>query len=596
MLKHLVWQRAVRLGLVFCWLGLLPGFILAADGGENGEDRNWLEELMHRYFGNEVVIDKELQGSGLESVGPYVVHEGKTIEVIIVRQVKNFESGWDDDRIGAERLLNSFSERFSDYTQEWVIRQYLLFHTGETLVPFDLADSEQLLRDLPYINDVRIHVVPLDGETDKVGIVVETNDRWPVGVNATVITKDRWRAKLFSTNVAGLGLSFSNEILRNKQSQKDWGYRGELLKQNLGGSFWSARTLYEDSYQKNNLLLEVNRPLAHPGIQFVGGANWQYLEEFEDDEYKRGLHQTDLWLGDVIRLYDRKSLHEGARPVLVPAIRVLDRDHYQRPVVYADSNRSYHDFTQYMASVTWQRLKSYKTNFLFGEGEVEDVPTGLSMRLTAVQEEGEFQSRPGVFFDSSTISLRNRGDVTFLGFSVGGFVDEHKLEDGVVDLKGAYFTSLLGQGTIRHRFYGSLNYTQGIGRHTQDRIFLSDRSGIYHLEDGRVSGNKRLVAKMMYRLFTPLSLWGFRMSFFAFSDAGVIADEGAALINKKFYVSSGLGIRLRNPGLVFPTVHLSLSMTSQVESSDLLFGVKMGNVPAPIISFPGTKPGTLAYQ
>lgn len=570
--------------------------LIAAENSDPDEEGNWLEETLHRFFGNNALTGENLEGEGVEIVGPYVRFEGKTIEVVIVRQVKSFEDGWDDGRVGAERMLNSISSRFQDYTRERIIRQYLLFQAGDTLVPFDLADTERLLRDLSYINDVRIHVVPIDGQEDKVGIVVETNDRWPLGVTATVITQDKWRARLYSNNVAGLGISFSNEVLRNKESTKDWGYRGVLGKRNLGGSFWDAGVEYEDSYRKKNLLIGVNRSLVHPGVEFIGGVVWQDLEEFDNDESNRAYYQGDAWLGKGIKLYDRMTVGGGGRPMLVPAIRVLDRDHYKRKAVLPDSNRSYHNYTQYMTSLTWQRLDSYKTNYLFGEGEVEDLPTGKVFKITAALEDGEYETRPGLFFDSGYVSMRNRGDVFSLNFSAGGYFYEEKISDGVLNMKGSYFTKLLGSGEIRHRFFVAMGYTLGIGRHSNDRIYLSDESGIYQLENSVVAGNQRIVLRTHYRMFTQWALWGFRMSFFSFADLGVVGDEDLSILTKKFYVSTGLGVRLRNPSLVLPTVQLRMSLVTNVENPGLRFGIKVGNAPIPSVSFPGSKPTTLGYE
>lgn len=585
-----------RLLLVLLVL-LQSSAILAADEVlPQNSPSNWLEETLHRFFANSELSSDNIEGEGLELVGPYVEFEGKTIDVVIVRQVKNFEDGWDADRMDAERIIHSFASRFQDYTRESIIRQYLLFKAGDTLVPFDLADTERLLRDLSYINDVRIHVVSLDGEPDKVGIIVETNDRWPLGISATVVTSDKWRAKLYSNNVAGLGITFSNEVLYNKESSTDWGYRGELEKSNIGGSFWDAQLNYENSYRKQNLLLGVSRLLTHPGVNYIGGAQWQDLEEYNNDESDRPYHETDLWMGKVINLYDRMQVGGGGRPVLVPAFRVLDRNHYKRPVVFPDSNRSFHNYTQYMTSLTWQRLKSYKTNYLYGEGEIEDLPTGLAFKLTAGIEDREFETRPGLFFDSAIVSMRNRGDITFLGFSLGGYLDEEKVSDGILDVNGTYFSKLFGDGRTRHRFYSGLSYTLGIGRHPQSRIFLGDESGIYNLDNRLVAGNQRLVLKSLYRMFTHYSVWGFRMSFFSFADVGAIGGEDSSIFKEKFYLSTGLGVRFRNPFLVLPTVQLRVSMVTNVNEPGFSFGVKVGNVPGPDIVFPGSKPGTLAYE
>jgi len=570
--------------------------LVASEDPDPDEDASWIEETLQRFFGNKALPGEQIAGEGLELVGPYVEYEGRTIEVVIVHQVKSFEEGWDEDRHSAERLLNIFSRPFQDYTQEFIIRQYLLFEAGDALVPFDLADTERLLRDLTYINDVRIHVVPINGENDKVGIVVETNDRWPLGASATILKAHNWRARLYSTNVAGLGVLFSNELLHNEESIRNWGYRGQLFKGNIDGSFWDAGMDYENSHNQRNLILGLNRSLAHPGVKYIGGVQWEDLEKFANDVSDRAFHQGDVWGGKVIKLYDRLSVHGGDRPMLVPAVRVLKRDHYKRPGVLPDSNRSFHNYTRCMVSLTWQQLKSYKTSHLYGEGEVEALHTGLVLKMTTGVEDREFETRPGLFFDSAAIAMQSRGDIFFLGFSMGSFLHEKHFSEGVMDVKTAYFTPLLGSGRIRHRVSWALRYTLGLGRYTFDQIFLDDRSGIFNLENREVAGNQRMIFSTFYRMFTPASLLGFRMSFFSFADLGVVGSENDALFKEKFYLSCGVGVRLRNPALVFPTVQLRLSMVSNVEDSGFRFGVNVGNVSGTSIRFPSSRPGTLVYQ
>ncbi len=591
-------RREKHLGICLLLVALLilPDFLLAADDGNSEIDQSWIERTLDRFFGNKALTGEKLDGEGLELVGPYVEHAGKTIEVVIVRQVKSFEEGWGDERVGSLRLLNSLSKKFQDYTRHNIIRQYLLFETGDTVVPFDLSDSERLLRDLPYIDDVRIHVVPIDGEPDKVGIVVETNDRWPLGLAVTVITADRWRAKLYSNNVAGLGLLFSNQVLRDKNADRSWGYNGILEKENIAGSFWKGRVEYESSARKDLLEIGFDRPLAHPGLKFIGGALWRDMDNFEFDGTPRGFRETDIWIGEAFKLYDHRTLQSGIRTMLIPALRFQTRGYYKRPTVSADTSRGYHNFDRYFASLTLQRTESYKTSFLFGEGEVEDLPTGQTLRVSGGVEHGEFDHRPGIFFDSAAISMRNRGDISSVRMSIGGFLKEDHFEDGIFDIFGSYFTTLLGGNSLRHRLYFTTRYTLGIGRHPFDKIYLGDRSGIYRLDNGLVAGNQRLVFKSAYRIFTQWALLGFRLSFFAFADVGAIAGEDDSIFKQKYYLSTGLGVRMRNPGLVLPTFQLRISLVTNVENPGFSFGLKLGNAPGPEIKYPGIKPGTLAYE
>ncbi len=588
-------KKTLGIWLLMVALLVLPNPLMAADDNDSETDQNWIERTLHRFFGNKALTGEPIDGEGLEIVGPYVQYAGKTIEVVIIRQVKSFEEGWDDDRAGSERLLNSFSKKFQDYTQERILRQYLLFEAGDTIEPFDLADSERLLRNLPYINDVRIHVVPIDGAPDKVGIVVETNDRWPLGLAVTVITADRWRARLSSNNVGGLGLLFSNQVLRNKNADRDWGYNGILEKENLGGSFWRGKVEYESSYRKDLLAIDAERLLAHPGLKFIGGARWQDMDDFEQ-ETPRAFKEIDIWAGEAFKMYDHRTMKSGARTMLIPAIRFQQRNFYKRSAVSPDTNRANHNFDRYFASLTLQRTKSYKTSYLFGEGEVEDLPTGVTLKVSGGVEHREFEHRPGLFFDSAAISMRNRGDVSSLRLSIGGFMEEDHFEDGILDIYGAYFTPLMGAKSIRHRLYFATRYTLGIGRHPFDKIYLGERSGIYRLDNGLVAGNQRLVFKTLYRMFTHWSLLGFRLSFFTYADVGAIADEDNSIFKQKFYLSTGLGVRMRNPALVLPTFQFRVSLVTNVENPGFSFGLKLGNAPGPEIKYPGIKPGTVAYQ
>ncbi len=249
-----------------------------------------------------------------------------------------------------------------------------------------------------------------------------------------------------------------------------------------------------------------------------------------------------------------------------------------------------------MTSLTWQRLESYKTSYLFGEGEVEDLITGKTLKLTTAFEEGEFEDRPGLFFESAIASMRNRGDITFFKFSLGGFFENKQVSDGVLNVYGSYFSQLFGSGKIRHRLFAGMGYTLGIGRHPFDKIYLSDRSGIYRLDHGLVAGNQRLVFKTLYRMFTHWSLLGFRLSFFTYADVGAIADEDNSIFKQKFYLSTGLGVRVRNPSLVLPTFQLRMSLITNVDDPGLRFGVNLGNAPIPDIQFPSNRPSTLSYE
>ena len=118
-----------------------------------------------------------------------------------------------------------------------------------------------------------------------------------------------------------------------------------------------------------------------------------------------------------------------------------------------------------------------------------------------------------------------------------------------------------------------------------------------NLPRSRVEGHQRLAASLEGRLFSTVSLLGFRFSFFGFADAGVIgAEDASSIFEEKFYVSTGLGVRLRNPRLVFPTIQLQVYLLSDIDAPGLAVDFEIGNVKKRTLAVPDTRPRLPRYE
>lgn len=551
----------------------LPTPAFAEDSGRGP----WLVRTLKRFLGNRAPSGQDLDGRALELVDRYARDSGRLIEVVLVYQVDRFREGWNRDKAYSRRLFTNLTGPLQTYTRDGVIRETLLFAAGDLVDPFLLADSERLLRELPFISDARIQVVPLEGG-EGVAVVVETTDRWPLGLDARVIGLDSYVANLYTVNLAGTGIGLSNELIRERDSECPWGYRGRLRRRNLGGSFLDGELEFEDSFARLRRRVQVERRLSHPGIRAVGGLS------LERTVVRDGLLDPsrsvllDAWGGGVLHLYERRSRTRTARPILIPAVRFLRRDFLDRPAVRPDSNQIYHDRTWYLAGLTFQRLKHYRTSFLYGDGETEDVPAGLTVKVTAGYEDGEYARRSGLFLESGWTSLRNRGELVTANLAVGAYWRNRRAEDGVGRASVAWVTPLHGQDRYRRRLFVGLDYTLGIGRGPFDRLFLDDATGLRDLEPDQVAGNQRLVGTVEARVFTPWSLLGFRTSLSAFADVGMIgAEDAASILQEKIYTSTGLGFSLRNPDLVLPTLRARLSLVRSVRTSGIQVVVAAGS-------------------
>jgi hypothetical protein len=560
------------------------------------ESGSWLTRAFKRYLVDTPQEGDLLDGQAVQAVDKYSRHIGKPIEVVIVSQVARFDQEWNQDKATGQRLLNTATRPIHAYTQDRVIREYLLFEQGQVVDPFALADSERMLRQLDFINDVRITLIPLQGEVETIAVVVEVRDKWPFGITGTVKDVDRYVASLYFSNLGGLGIRLENRLIYRGDREPDLGYRGTVSKRNVRGTFIDLALQYEDSWERLQRQIGFERDLVHPAIKWVGGAFWEDTDVRDNEGIPRRFYLGDYWAGRTIQLSEGRADLTAARPVLVPAARFNQTIFSERPSVDADTNRAYHDTKSLLGSVAYQRLKYYKTSYLYRMGETEDVPAGLAAKLSAGYEWREFYDRTGVFTELVYASIRNAGDIWVAGARLGGHYRDHVFEEGNLWLTVSYISPLMGKGKYKHRFLSRLDYHRAINWYADTALMLGDRTGIRGLENNRVLGSQRLVLKLDSRVFTPWNLLGFRFMVSAFSDIGAVAGEKEPLLQAKFYGNLGVGIRIENPNLVLPEVEIRFLLVNNIGNGDLGLDFDVGNPSYPEYRIPSTKPGSFFFQ
>jgi len=570
--------------------------VVTGTNDEGGQGGFWLTRILKSLFGRSSKKEEDLDGKAVELVSRYAPYIGKPIEVVIVHQVARFDSSWDDDKGSGQQFLNSVTKPIHSYTKDRLIRDYLLFERGQLVDPFLLADTERMLRELDFINDVRIRIVPLMGESESVVVVIETQDKWPFGVSGKIKDPDRYDVNLFFSNLGGYGVRLENKLIYRGDLEPNLGYQGVLSKRNIGGSFADLRLFYEDSWQQLSRQVDVQRDLIHPGIKWVGGARWEYTNHRNTGGVPWKFELGDYWLGRTYNLRKARPAQKSARPLLVPAVRFVKNEFKERPVAKPDSNEAFLNTRDYLAGVTFQRLKHYKTNLLFRMGETEDVPAGFTIKLTGGYQDREFYDRSSAFFQTAYLTIRNRGDI-LLGFvDLGSYYHNSVSEDGKLNVGGTYISRLVGGSNYRFRFYSFLTYTSAFNRSGEGALVLGNKTGLRGLEDNQVKGNKRVILKLESRLFTPWRTMGFKFMLFGYADVGTVGGESDPLVQKKIYSSIGLGFQFENTEIVLPATQVRIGFLNSIEENGLALGFKLGSVENPEIGMPGTKPGGFAFQ
>ncbi|MGD8279408.1 MAG: hypothetical protein PVH00_15325, partial [Gemmatimonadota bacterium] len=125
-----------------------------------------------------------------------------------------------DDRFRwAYRAANALHVK----TRKWVIRQELLFRTGDCYDPFLLAESERLLRAYPFLAQVDVYGVPqADGSHH---VIVDTHDDWSTRLDVRVRLDGTFRFegfKLAELNLFGTGQTLG-VFYRERDVTRDYG-------------------------------------------------------------------------------------------------------------------------------------------------------------------------------------------------------------------------------------------------------------------------------------------------------------------------------------------------------------------------------------
>lgn len=108
-------------------------------------------------------------------------------------------------------------------TRKWVIRQELLFRTGDCFDPYLLAESERLLRAYPFLAQVDVYGVPQEDGT--YNVIVDTHDDWSTRVDVRFRVDGSLKidgVRLSELNLFGTGQALSL-FFREREVTRDYG-------------------------------------------------------------------------------------------------------------------------------------------------------------------------------------------------------------------------------------------------------------------------------------------------------------------------------------------------------------------------------------
>ncbi|MFN8242298.1 MAG: hypothetical protein U0X39_16290 [Bacteroidales bacterium] len=481
---------------------------------------------------------------------------GLKIRKIEIRRLNVFGASVENPGINSattlERLLNSTHVN----TNEKIIRKNLLFSEGDSVSNLVLTDNERLIRQLPYIDDARIMVVPVSsGEAD---VIVITKDVYSIGGDFNYDGKGKGSVFMFDKNIFGMGHEFRIEIPYNKRLPDSPGIGLTYSINNLFSSFANFDIDYYDALGKKTYGFNLTRNLVSSETRYAGGISINQMYTTSDlnktlpepEPLKYNLQ--DYWLMRSF-LLNRESVTR-----LIPSVRYVNNNIFSKPEISQNTYYYLQRFRLYLASLTYSRQKYYKTNLIYSYGRTEDIPYGGMVRLTGGFEENEYKTRRYASVDAGIANAI--GDLGYLYFSagLGSFFYNKSHEQGVFTTGIRYFSNLkyLGRSAVRN--FITAEYTRGFGRYEDEYLSIPRENGLSGFKNDSIRGLRRIDISMESVLFSPLSSYGFRFAFFCFADMAIVAASDSFTGNLTTVYGLGVGIRIRNDNLVFKTFQIRL--------------------------------------
>ncbi|MDQ6845151.1 MAG: hypothetical protein M3Z92_12490, partial [Bacteroidota bacterium] len=464
------------------------------------------------------------------------------------------------------RLANHMHRR----TRSGVIRNNLFFNKNDTVKPYLLADNITFLRQLPYILDASIKVVPIPGSLDSVDIMVVTKDVFSIGGSLGSLGLKKSDIEIREDNFEGTGNALVFQSLFDNHRYKNFGFGTGYIQRNIGGSFINGALGYQSFYtaidgpkEENLYYFDLLKPLVNRYMRWTYELNTSYHSTrnmyssdsvyFNNNRYR--YFNLEAWAGYNINSKGYTIQKEDSVLRKLAGLRIIDRKFQDIPLKYSSLYYwKYANLEGVLGSLTFYRQNFYKTQYIYGFGRNEDIPEGLNLTLTAglTKKQNVLRSFIGFNYDRSFFNKKNN----YISYTIRaeGNLRGTSLED-ITFLSGiAYVEHLNSLGpSWKQRFFLNLDVAQQVNTVFNEPLLLQSSFGLPEFGNSQVGGTLRATIKAESVFFSPWSLAAFRFAPFVFVNTSVFSPY---LSDANIYSSVGGGIRTRNESLIFGTLEL----------------------------------------
>ncbi len=518
----------------------------------------------HRFtrwlYGSMICQAKETEPTGTQAYDYFNKFRGKTIASVSVKPLKVFGPTFDDTVRNTSVWLEKVANKLHSKSNMYVIRKNLWIKEGQQIDPDLLMDNENLLRNLPYLKDARIVIMPQVFNENLVDVLVLTQDVFSFGIDGSLGNINQGDIEVFDKNILGMGHEIRYSLVAHTDKVPHVGFESFYSINNVKGNFINFSAGYADTYLKKGYMLNFGRDFLRPQTVNAGGLSvfrsfrFNYMSLTDRIESPSSLNYLSLdgWYGRKVNLGINKR---DSRFQATLSGRVRFTHFYDRPLPDLDEKQYFSNSTLYIGSLSFSHRSYIQDRLVYSYGITEDIPKGYLCEIAGGFDNNEFGNRwySHIFLSTGNM-FRERPFYMYTSLGVGGFFKHNLFEQGIVDAKIDFISQLFNIWNVKARQFIKLNYTLGINRFGIEDILLRNDYGIRGFSSQIGKGKQRLVLNIENVFFQNKSVMNFKSAVFSFVDIGLIGPSNESIFQQKYYAGVGLGLRIRNENLVFKTI------------------------------------------
>ena len=482
----------------------------------------------------------------------YEPYRGKTIRNIDVRIIEPYGATIDKPVTDHYTKFQKFANRVQIKTKEWVVRNDLLFKTGDKIDPILISDTERNLWERNTFKDLKIFIMPVDSEPGMIDIVVMLQDRWSWGVTST-LAYSYVSAGVQFKNFLGLPQSISNYITFNFRKDDFYSLSGGYLFENIKKTHIDASVHYQYDDLTKGVWVNINRNFFSANSEWAGHLQGQF--EHQSAALPNTLGQAiptnvtfnwqDAWLARSFKLPALGPQFDLMRLILSGR---MDRYQYNsRPYqVSPDGSQIFLNRTYFLGSVGLANWDYYLDHSVYYLDQAEYFGKGLNPSLIFGYDYDEQLNKR--FYSGAQVDYGHY--LKGLGYfdtraSYGGFMKKNVYDQILFKVSENFYSQpvKLGRRFMMRQFVSG-NVNLGFNRPENKELVMNNANGVRGIFVNYIQGTRSYVLNLETDVYPTFKILGFSGAAFAFADLAFMQQN--ALTSGTLTQGYGVGLKLRN--------------------------------------------------